>query len=87
MTDNELFQEWWKENGKSLIKAQPDYRGTAFAGFLAALAIGREEGRKERTVEIEKQLHIAMDYGKLRVRKLYPECFMKAAIREEAERL
>jgi hypothetical protein len=44
MTDNERFEQWWEEEGKSLVKAQPDYRGTASTAFLEGLAIWRREG-------------------------------------------
>jgi hypothetical protein len=80
MTNNEIFEKWWEEDGKSLVKAQPDYRGTASTAFLEGLAIGR----KERTVEITEKLAPWVPYLEAVMLVHYPECF--DTIRKEIEK-
>ena len=48
-TDDELFEEWFATDGeRDLYYSQQD-------AFLAALAIGRKQGREERDRELDNQ--------------------------------
>ena len=70
MTDNEKFEAWWKD-GDAVEDAwyKDDFQRCAFH----FLAIGREEGRRERTVEIYEMMDEC--YLEDMIMDAYPECF------------